>query len=197
MKKFLILTLSILATLCFCIGCGGEQTDGGKTDGGHTHQYENSYCTICFERDHDCQYVNGFCLTCNEKKPSEGLSFNAVDGGYEASELGDFTGSELIIPSTYMKKPVVGVASNFAPYSNSLISVDFPATVKYIGEMAFFGSSSIETITFAENSKLEVIDIKAFWQCIALENLSLPDSLTTLKESAFDGCTSIKYFKFP
>lgn len=70
-----------------------------------------------------------------------------------------------------------------------LTTIHIPSTVTYIGQQAFAatwsGVATIKTITFAENSKLETIDERAFSnQQIAVINL--PASVKTVAADSFE-----------
>jgi len=93
----------------------------------------------------------------------------------------------------------------------NLKSVKIPNSIKEIQPSAFKGCTSLETLTFESNSKLEIIggsfqtmnsckDLSgahgAFMNCTSLTSISLPASLTTIEVGAFQGCTSLKSIVF-
>ena len=71
----------------------------------------------------------------------------------------------------------------------NLKEVFVPACVQTIGSLAF-QASGLETITFAENSQLKTIKMGAFLQT-KLREIDIPDSVTTIENSAFAGMTSV------
>ncbi|MBE6182592.1 MAG: hypothetical protein E7148_07885, partial [Rikenellaceae bacterium] len=76
----------------------------------------------------------------------------------------------------------------------NLQSVTLPSTIKYI-EDAFRGCPQLTTLEFPSDSQLEVID-GGFQQLTALEKVSLPASLKSLREYAFQDCSSLKEIEF-
>lgn len=79
-------------------------------------------------------------------------------------------------------------------YTGAPVSISIPTRiddikVTGIGEGAFEGLSSLETLTFKKG--ISVIGDYAFADCTGLKTVELPVSLTDIYESAFDGCTEI------
>ena len=78
----------------------------------------------------------------------------------------------------------------------SLTTIEIPASVETIGYNAFFGCSSLKTVTFEKGSQLKTIKGNAFANCTALTSIEIPASVETIKYSAFNGCTSLKTVTF-
>ena len=76
------------------------------------------------------------------------------------------------------------------PSGKSDTSIQLAAWVTEIGDYAFEGCTTIETITLPAKTKLTTIGTYAFSGCTLLANLNLPESVTTVGGHAFDGCTS-------
>ncbi len=74
----------------------------------------------------------------------------------------------------------------------SLKSLKIPYTVEEIGEKAFYGASAMTTLDFLKNSKGEtsITEIKesTFNKCSSLNYISIPDSVITINDKAFYGC---------
>ncbi len=62
-------------------------------------------------------------------------------------------------------------------------SVHIPGSVEFIGNMAFYNSGKLRSVTFAENSHLRYIDDSAFFALSNLNGINLPEGL----EYIFDG----------
>ena len=60
-------------------------------------------------------------------------------------------------------------------YSKKLKTMEIPRNVKVIAEGAFYGCSTLESVRFAENGKLESIGLVAFGYCKALSAVFLPE----------------------
>lgn len=68
-------------------------------------------------------------------------------------------------------------------------TVMLPASVMYIGDVAFGGCASMENITLPEN--LKSLGMLAFINCTALKSISIPGSVMTIHDGTFDYCTNL------
>ena len=76
---------------------------------------------------------------------------------------------------------------------SALSSIIIPASVTSMGNGAFQGcydrnGTGLTTVTFAEGSKLEAIGDEAFRSCSALSSITIPASVTSIGNSAFNSC---------
>ena len=71
-------------------------------------------------------------------------------------------------------------------YCSALTEITIPASVKTLDAYAFYYNTSLETVIFAEGSKLTEIGMYAFLYDAALENVTRPEGVT-LGEGAFHG----------
>lgn len=99
---------------------------------------------------------------------SVGLSFalNDTGDGYVLVGIGSFSGDELVIPDTYLDKPIVAIAGGALEGETGLIRVIVTGDVRSIGENAFAG-------------------------CTSLEYVEIPVTLVTVEKNAFDGCEAL------
>ncbi|MCD8308947.1 MAG: leucine-rich repeat protein [Clostridia bacterium] len=75
---------------------------------------------------------------------------------------------------------------------SSLESITIPAGIGQISGNAFYKCTSLKSLTFEDDSQLASISSYAFYNCTSLESLNLPDSVTTIGDSAFAGDTSLQ-----
>ena len=78
----------------------------------------------------------------------------------------------------------------------SLTTIEIPASVETIGYDAFFGCSSLKTVTFEKGSKLKTIGYFAFINCTSLTSIEIPASVEEIERYAFSGCTSLQTVTF-
>ncbi|WP_300828359.1 leucine-rich repeat protein [uncultured Rikenella sp.] len=94
----------------------------------------------------------------------------------------------------------------------SLTSIEIPASVETIESTAFWGCSSLESVTFEPESQLKIIGgggypssmssaalveyHGAFAKCTSLTSIEIPASVETIGESAFWGCSKLKSVTF-
>ena len=84
----------------------------------------------------------------------------------------------LVIPSTYNGKPVVGIQMNAFQYCKSLKSVTLPSTIKEIESSAFYLCEKLESVTL--NEGLKTISFYSFYRCESLKSIIVPDTVTFL-----------------
>ena len=85
----------------------------------------------------------------------------------------------------------------------SLKKVSLPETTTQIGNYAFGGCAGLQELTFGTN--LKTIGIHAFESCAMLSNINsttahtaiIPETVTTIGDSAFKGCTEIYHWTLP
>ena len=61
----------------------------------------------------------------------------------------------------------------------------FANNVTFIGKAAFFKCENLESVTFAEGSKMDSLSYWAFSECMKLTTITIPASVTTLKGPVF------------
>lgn len=78
-----------------------------------------------------------------------------------------------------------GTALLAYPVGRLATSFSIPATVKKIGNSAFYGAMNLETIKFPEKSALNDIRFCAFRNTPSLKSIEIPDSVTQLQDYVF------------
>ena len=83
--------------------------------------------------------------------------------------------------------------------AKNLRSVDIPAavTILYSNDHSnngctFFECVSLVDVDFAEDSRLETIQVHAFYNCSALKEITIPNSVIDLQYRAFEACSSLE-----
>ena len=113
---------------------------------------------------------------------TEGVIYNEVAGGYEVVGY-EGTDKGVILPDTYLDKPIVSIASGAFADNTSIIFVVMPKTVKNVGTRAFSGCTSLASVTLGD---VEAIGQEAF-KNTAITELVLPDTLLAIGFGALEG----------
>ena len=77
-------------------------------------------------------------------------------------------------------------------YEGTDTIIDIPYTITTIYDSAFSGNTTISTINFPANSKIDSINDKAFYNCINLENINFPN---TIKNVGNDVVTNTLWYE--
>ena len=82
----------------------------------------------------------------------------------------------------------------------TLKAIEIPASVETIEASAFYGCSSLTTVTFEKGSQLKTIGgghySGAFYGCTALTSIEIPASVETNEATAFKGCSKLATVTF-
>ncbi len=80
---------------------------------------------------------------------------------------------------------------------SSLESIEIPAKVTTLGERSFEGCDNLMRVTFAEHSQLTSIEYGVFFGCSSLESIEIPAKVITLGERSFEGCYNLMSVVIP
>jgi len=83
---------------------------------------------------------------------------------------------------------VVAIAAGAFLGCRSLLSIDIPEGITYIGDNTFYGCSSLKTVIIP---KTVTTIISAFAHCTSLETIKIPSSLTSFEASFASSCPFI------
>ena len=84
---------------------------------------------------------------------------------------------------------------SYAFWKTNITSISIPEDVTSIGESAFAAAPKLQTVVFDGNGVTE-IPKKAFENCYALTNISIPASVKSIGERAFVGCNALTSVTF-
>ena len=88
-------------------------------------------------------------------------------------------------------------AAPWAAYADNIENIVIEKHVKTIGAYAFSGLEKLVSVSFDEESELEVIEEYAFAGCKELTEIKLPEKLEKLGEAAFAGCEKLRSVELP
>ncbi|MDD2574953.1 MAG: InlB B-repeat-containing protein [Acholeplasmataceae bacterium] len=103
---------------------------------------------------------------------------------------------DVVIPSIFKSKPVIGISDSAFSNRNDIISIYVPSSVKTIGNKAFNNLTSLTTFTVEEKSQLTSIGDDAFNNAKSLVSFTLPRSVTTIGVRAFQDTLALSSFIF-
>ena len=137
----------------------------------------------------------------------------------DTATLTSYTGAggDVIIPSTFSIRVVDGQTqyiegtdytvtaiaagtSSSGPFSSArstLTSITIPETITTIGIYAFYNCSNLTSINFRDNSQLATIKDYTFNSCSSLTSITIPESVTSIGQCAFQFCSSLTSITIP
>lgn len=99
------------------------------------------------------------------------------------------------VPTDITIKDGVRLIANEVFSEKVFDSVTIPASVVYIGKMAFYQCGYLSYLIFEEGSQLRRIGNLAFYDCL-FEQLTIPASVEVIGESAFYSCGALRELNF-
>lgn len=176
-----IIACILSATLV--IGCGAEGS----------FEYDNNYGNYDDQRP-DPGYIGTFSDT-ESGFTAEMYLEGAIITGW------DRTDSKLIIPEVIGEKQVIGISPLAFMGNRFITAVELPKGLHFIGERSFERCTNLKSVVFKGSVEAgkepAYIENRAFMDCTALEDLSLPRGLEQIGESAFEGCSKLTKADIP
>ena len=126
-----------------------------------------------------------------------GLSYGLTGYGtsYAVTGIGSFTGSELVVPTSYNGKPVTEIGSNAFKNCTTLTKITMTVEILMIGDNAFAGCTALREAVIPDS--ISSIGNGAFMDCTALTSIHIPDSVLLVGQNAFKGCTALTSVSVP
>ena len=124
------------------------------------------------------------------------LALNGTGDMWNLSEFGWKMYADEVIAVT-LSNGITSLGTNAFMDLMFLPEITIPATVKTIHKRAFENCRSLSSVTFAPNSQLQTIDHWAFYECINLKALEIPEGVTTIGNGAFYGCAYLDSIVLP
>jgi len=169
-----------------------KATEWSKNGTHHWYECTNEDCKEIFDEASHVTGENLVCSVCDGEEYTEGLIFGLSEDGQSYYVVGKDTATateiEIIIPSIYEGKPVIGIEM-YVFLDCSMTSVKLPDSIVNIPAGAFRSCANLTSINIP-NGVTEIGE-NAFVGCTSLLNIEIPDSVVSIKEYAFYGCSSL------
>ncbi len=115
--------------------------------------------------------------------------------GSHLSAIPNTTSGDITIPEQLGGADVTSVGGSAFYGCSSLRSVTIPESVTLIEHSAFNGCSSLESVTIPEG--VTTIGGSAFYRCSSLRSVTIPEGVTSIGERAFEDCSSLTSVTIP
>ena len=124
------------------------------------------------------------------------LALNGTGAMYNQPSFGWYAEADDITAIT-LSEGITTIGTNAFLDLMFVPSVSIPASVTTIHKRAFENCRSMATVTFADGSKLKEVGNWAFFQCMSLKDINLPEGVTTIGNGAFYGCAYLENLTLP
>lgn len=205
MKNF----IKVIFSICFCLvfpialaGCNSNSGCKGTGEWKYDAQYHWQQCKEidCPTKVDYCKHSFGSDGLCKcGYRAFEGASYSYLgDGKYELTSYDSRIEQETIFVNdtyndgTHGEGRVTQIGSGAFKYNNYIKTVTLPNSIRVIASEAFRDCSKLSQINFG--NQLETIASNAFSRT-NLQEVSIPDSVTAIGESAFSGCNNLQTAK--
>ena len=205
MKKYSFLWILLLAAMLMLSACGKEETTPPTMEAGEAAQSLQDAATEALENGGGITDIMDSINEAARAAADADITAAPVQNvdeslfvwseGEDGAVIQGFDGEEtsIIIPDNINGLPVTEIAEE-AFYQSNLTAIELPESVKKIGDSAFYYCTSLVNISMPG---VEEIGAYAFDGCMLLRDVTLPDSLTTIRKNAFASCTSLKELSLP
>ncbi len=135
-------------------------------------------------------------LHANDTDP---LAYELNGDEYIVTGLKDPTSlvTQITIHDTYNEKLVTGIAAKAFTNNQNLTKVNISNSIKTIGSSAFKSCTSLTSVNFDKDSKLDIVQDNTFEACSELKVINLPKSLKTIGPNAFGYCSKLDSLILP
>ncbi len=146
-----------------------------------------------------CAWTTAFALGGDYKTYSDGCVVDESDPSHKV--LARYEGTETKIPKTLFTDHDIKVVGASAFYGNQVVTeIHLPDGIEAIYVRAFADCPNLKAVTLFENnskSKLKLIPNECFQDCPMLEEMVIPEGITSIGDRAFENCITLRRVKGP
>ena len=164
----------------------------------------NTFLTNNYEKiDGSGEYEDYNIYTALEEIAQDGIIYGLRNSTLTADiiDIESTLSGEVIIPSSinYDSKiySVTIIGEEAFGNNRNITSITIPDSIDTLEDGAFRSCSNLETVIFADTSKITEIPHLAFYLCSSLQNVTIPEKVTTIGSQAFKGCSSLTSITIP
>ena len=95
--------------------------------------------------------------------------------------------TEVVIPNS-----VTTIGDLAFAECRQLTKINIPASVESLGESVFWRCASLETVEFANGSKITEIPKFTFKECVSLKSVTVTANIAKIGDGAFHACTALE-----
>ena len=137
---------------------------------------------------------NGSFANIISNNPTKFVSLDMSNSTFTSIEMSAFNGCTSLI-SINIPNSVIWIGGWAFTGCTSLASVTIGNGVTSIGDMAFRDCTSLTSIVIPNS--VTSIGYAAFLDCTSLSSINIPDSVTSIGTTTFSGCTSLSSINIP
>lgn len=120
------------------------------------------------------------------------LGYTRVEQGYVVTSCVQLLRKCNFIPDTHKGVPVIGIAAGVFKERKRMYYISLPGGLTHIGKECFMNCRDLRGVVFRGESKLQVVEEKAFFNCFNLYAFCAGDEVTRVGESAYENCRSLR-----
>ncbi|MBD5131802.1 MAG: leucine-rich repeat domain-containing protein [Clostridiales bacterium] len=116
-------------------------------------------------------------------------------GSLESATVGESAFNGCINLAEFVSPTPITSIGNCAFMNSSLTEFDLTA-VEGLGTKCFAANGKLASVDFTDNDVLTAIGEAAFYECSALERVTIPSAVLSIEQDAFKGCGGLKLLNF-
>jgi len=144
-----------------------------------------------------CIFFSWDFLGQNQVDGTKGLQYRLTSdrNGYIVTDIGYAKDTQIVIPSEYRNKPVVGIGEGAFKNCLKITSITIPDSIKNIEKYAFLGCENLSEINIPKG--VITIENGIFRDCHNLTKMALHENVTSIEWNAFQDCTKLTSIELP